>query len=211
MLILPQKITRKFRFKFLGLFIIGLFVVGIGMLDIAILTTAENDRVDQLERFSEDVFGDAAPLVTGGILSIKFIQPLILSFGVLILFICYFSWMPNLMPKSFSNIQGKMVWKLGRFRVPKRYLVFKLGSETIQISRKITNFNGIVLRELLFEVHLEKNHSRWKEYADFAVFGQIEERSDKIVLQKSIKPQHIPVQLILAQALLSVPKNNHQT
>ncbi|MFW9778140.1 MAG: hypothetical protein ACFFE8_04735 [Candidatus Heimdallarchaeota archaeon] len=211
MLILPQKITRRFRFKFLGFFVIGLSIIGLGMLDISFLSTNGNDRETQFEAISEDVFGAAAPLVTGGILSIQVIQPLILSFGILILSISYFSWMPNLIPETFGGIQGNMTWKMGRFKVPKRYLIFNLGSCTIQVARKITTFNGIALRELLFEVHLEKDHSRWKEYADFAAFGQVEERSDEIVLQKLVKPQHIPIQLILAQTLLSEPKINHQT
>jgi hypothetical protein len=211
MLLVPSESARRFRYKFLGILVIGSLIVVFGAWNIPLPTTPENDVEPPPGPKTEDFFGAASPLITDNLLLIEFIQLMSVILGTFILIFGTFLWFPQLKLDTFPDTSVKMKWRMGRFRIPSRRQIFHFDSITIQIRRKSTSLSGIALRELLFEVHLEKGHPRWQDLADYATFERIRRGSNWIVLEKTIRPQHIPVQLIQARTLLSLPRIDSRT
>lgn len=206
MLILPQKLTRRFTLKFLGVIAIALLLTGIGFWTFFFPQFTNPLGLENISPgATEDTFNSTSPLSTGIFFIIDLIKISSLFFGILSLILFSFFWIPKIPIKSMAGLQGEMIWRKGRFGVPTRQLAFNLGTTSILIRRKSSTIKGLILRELLFEIHLEKGNQQYLEIADFNAIERIREELNSYILEKTIKPENLPIQLIQIRALLLLP------
>jgi hypothetical protein len=75
---------------------------------------------------------------------------------------------------------------------------------SIVIRRKRSSLQGILMREMVLEIHISKTKSDHKRIVDFLTHEKIIHSTTHIILVKSVKTQHLPLQVIQIRALLAL-------
>ncbi|MFX0184282.1 MAG: hypothetical protein ACFE95_14460 [Candidatus Hodarchaeota archaeon] len=132
---------------------------------------------------------------------------LLLIIGLLILFECFFFWIPSLTDFVSIDKKGEMVWRKNRFWFPERWLNLKLENASISLHRKRFSLNGLLMREFIAKIHLPRDTPELKRLSDFIGVEKIVQTPTHFTLIKSIGLRYLPLQIIQVQSLLAVIRN----
>ena len=131
---------------------------------------------------------------------------LILIIGVLVIIESLFLWVPSL--TDLTKSKGKMVWTWRRIIFPERVFSIFDAETRIVIRRKGSSFLGWIMREFTMEIYLSQEHQNIKQIADFSGITKIVNTPTSKILVKTVKLEHIPLQIIQMRSILSSMKQS---
>ena len=129
---------------------------------------------------------------------IEIVSILIFFIGISILIGMLFLWMPSLTELT----ESRMLWVRKGIVFPERILSLLDAEERIIIRRKRSSFLGWFMREFTIEIYLSKTKSNIKQITDFGGIEKVINTPTHNVLVKTVKLEHIPLQIIQIRSLL---------
>ena len=194
LLLFPKQRIRKYQITLI-------FVLTTTFSSILLLVyfppNIQNIRESTFSRieYTEDANFLAGPAVLD---FIEIISILIFLIGLLILIEMLFLWMPSLPDLT----ESKMLWIRKGIIFPERILSLLDTEAKIVIRRKRSSFLGWIMREYIMEIYLSKVQSNIRQITDFSGIEKIINTTSHNILVKTVKLEHIPLQIIQIRSLL---------
>ncbi|MHA2168297.1 MAG: hypothetical protein ACXAB7_00160 [Candidatus Kariarchaeaceae archaeon] len=198
MLQVPVNTIRWYQFTFIILVSLG--VSGSIFLMISqsndFLPTSGNTSYDTNE--TEFVTGDKI-LPTDALSNpIIGIIPLLLG-----LFVIFF-YIPTRSSLGLSNKAAKKEISLNKYGIPERGYSIPYGKMKIKLTRKILSINGLFGKEIVFSLHISKDHPEKKRIFDFLSCEEMTSTSSSTIMHKTVNIRNIPMMILRTKALVSL-------
>jgi hypothetical protein len=129
---------------------------------------------------------------------IEVISTMIAFIGILVLIGMLFLWMPSLTELK----ESKMIWVRKGIVFPERIFSLPDAEGRIIIRRKRSSFLGWIMRDFTMEIYLSKEKANLKQITDFGGIEKIVNTPSHNILVKTVKLEHIPLQIIQIRSLL---------
>lgn len=195
MLLFPKQRIRRYRITLI--FILTTTFSSIFLL-IYFQSTIQNIRETSFSRieYTEDY-----NVLAGSPAIFDFIEviSIMISFvGILVLIGMLFLWMPSLTELT----ESRMLWVRKGIVFPERILSLPDAEGRIIIRRKRSSFLGWIMRDFSMEIYLSKEITNLKQITDFSGIEKIVHTPSHNILVKTVKLEHIPLQIIQIRSLL---------
>ncbi len=146
-------------------------------------------------------FADSAvlsdPLIT-------VISSFLVIIGLFVLMESLFLWVPSF--TDLTESKGKMVWLRRGFIFPERVLSLLDADTRILIRRKRSSLRGLLMREFTMEIFLYEDKNNIKQITDFSSIEKIIKTPTYNILVKTVRLEHLPLQIIQIRSLLALMK-----
>ncbi|MHA1332023.1 MAG: hypothetical protein ACTSR2_13215 [Candidatus Hodarchaeales archaeon] len=191
MLILSKRRTLIFKLKSFGILLPVVCLSIMCLLVFVNLTFLESLPSSYRQPLSSSSVFDGLPRI---ILSLFLIVGLVISFEL------SFYWIPSL-SNMVGKYKGQMIWVWNHFFILERAFLLEFEDIHIIFRRKRFSFSGILLRELLMEVHLPHDKLHIRDFSDFIQKEKIIQTAKDQIIIKTVRLEHIPLYIQQIQLL----------
>jgi len=136
---------------------------------------------------------------------LRVILPLILIAGVFLSLEFSFFWIPSL-SRIYGRSKGQMIWSWNHFFIPERTFRLEFEEAYFILRRKRSSFSGLLLKELVMEVHLSQDTFYFKDISDFIHKEKVIQTATDQIIVKTVKLEHLPLNILQIQMLLNSVK-----
>lgn len=168
---------------------------------LALLPDAPFLPPDVVAEYTEDRMVTRSFLFDFFIMFSQLTFPLFFFISLIIIFNFLLLWTPSFVTIPVDETMKRKGWSQTLLR---RDIRFSIKGNLVVIRRKRSSLKGILLREMVFEIHISKSQSDHNRINDFLSYEKSVVTPTHIILIKTVKTQHLPLQVIKIRALLAL-------